>query len=153
MTLTLRPVQRAHLAALFKLKVRPDQDKLVAPVEITLAQAAYEPCSEVWGLWDGDTLVGQMAMIDLARSPHTEACDEPESAYVWRLLIDAGFQGRGYGKAALALADDIARGWGRRRISLSVVDAPNSALPFYVSCGYRDTGRTDDGEKVLIKDL
>jgi len=152
-TLTLRPVQREHLRGLFKLKVSAEQGGLVAPNEYTLAEAAYEPFSQVWGLWDAETLVGMMAMIDLARSPLTEPGDEPDSAYVWRLMIGVEYQGGGFGRAALALADDVAREWGRKRISLSVVDAPNSALAFYESCGYRNTGRFIDGEMVLVKDL
>lgn len=153
MTLTLRPVQREHLRALFKLKVGAEQGGLVAPNEYTLAEAAYEPFSKVWGLWDAETVVGMMAMIDLARSPHTEPGDEPDSAYVWRLMVGVEYQGRGFGRAALTLAADVAREWGRARISLSVVDAPNSALAFYESCGFQNTGRFVDEEMVLIRDL
>jgi hypothetical protein len=68
----------------FKLKVAPDQDKLVAPNEITLAQAAYDPASEVWGIFEGDTPVGLFAIINMAEYPHREPGDDPQSLYLWR---------------------------------------------------------------------
>ena len=63
MALERRRVEKDHLRALFRLKVAEDQAGLVAPNEITLAQAAYEPGGYVWGLWEGDIAVGLLAMI------------------------------------------------------------------------------------------
>lgn len=66
-TLALRPVIRDHVDALVKLEVGARQPGLVAENVKTLAQAAYEPNSTVWGLWSGETGGGPMAMFEIIR--------------------------------------------------------------------------------------
>jgi diamine N-acetyltransferase len=152
-TLAARPVTRDHLRTLFRLKVRPDQDGLVAPNEFTLAQASYETGSRVWGLWDGDTAVGLMAMVHPGEYPWHEPGDDRLAAYLWRLIIGADHQGRGHGRAALDLAIGVARDWACPRLTLSVVDAPHSNIGFYEHCGFRRTGHIIDGEIVMARDI
>jgi diamine N-acetyltransferase len=151
--LALRPITRDTLRPLFRLKVRDDQQGLVAPNEITLAQAPYETGSYVWGLWDGETAVGLMAMVHPAEYPWHEPGDDREAAYLWRLLIGADHQGRGYGRAAIGLAVGVARGWGTPRLTLSVVDAPHSNIGFYERLEFRRTGHLMDGEIVMGMDV
>lgn len=153
MMLERRQVTRDHLKKLFKLKVAPEQDNLVAPNEITLAQQAYEPGSSVWGLWDGETLVGLLAMVDPRKTPHNEDGDDLEAAYVWRLMIGAGHQSKGYGRAAIEEALTVTRDWGLPRICLTCVDEPGSAMVFYESLGFKRTGRVISGEVELIRDV
>lgn len=62
-------------------------------------------------------------------------------AYIWRLMIDAQFQGRGYGACALQEAKRIAKSWGYPGVSLTVADKPNSAIPYYEKFGFVPTGR------------
>jgi diamine N-acetyltransferase len=134
-----RPVLREHVLPLIGLKVRPDQADLVSSNAKTLAEAAYETGSTVWGLWDQDVLVGLMAMIHPGEYPwddysfHQPGADRT-AAYLWRLMVGAEFQGRGYGGA-------------------HVSDAPHSNLPFYERFGFRNTGVIEDGELVIVLDL
>ena len=154
MTLEARDIHRDHLSALFKLKVREDQRDQVAPNEVTLAQQAYEPAGTfVWGLWDGDTAVGLLAMIDLRDYEDTEEGDDLESAYIWRLLIGAEHQGKGYGRQTMAVAEGIARDWGVPRVTLSIVKKPDGAQRFYEKCGYALTGKTIEDELQMSKAL
>ena len=140
-----REVQRDHLSQLFRLEVKPEQDGQVAPNAITLAQAAYEPGGAVWGLWDGDTLVGLLAMIDLRGHPECMPGEE-DAAYVWRLMVAADQQGKGYGARAMAEAATVAEEWGRSRVLLSAVDKAFGSIPFYERCGFSPTGNIVDGE-------
>jgi diamine N-acetyltransferase len=148
-----RPVERDHLAALFALSVRADQQGLVAPNVRTIAQAAYEPGSYVWGLWEGQIAVGLMAVIHPGESPHLDPTDDPQAAYLWRLMIGADHQGKGHGRAAIGHLVAIARAWTLPRIAASVVDAPHSNLGFYERLGFRWTGRITDGEKVIAMNV
>lgn len=144
MTLHARPVSRGDARALIDLRVRDDQRGLVASNAVTLAQAArHEPGSAVWGLWEGARPVGLIAMIDPRRGDLDEG-DDPEGAFLWRLMIDAAHQGRGLGAAALREADARARAWGLPRVVTSVVIRADSALPFYLAHGFRRTGRVWD---------
>lgn len=152
MTLASRLVCRADVVPLIRLDVRGDQRGRVAPNSVTLAQAAYEPGAQVWGLWEDDALVGLLAMTDQAAGD-LEDGDDPHIAYLWRLMIDAAHQGRGLGAAALRIAEGRARAWGKPRIVLSVADVEDGAGPFYEHHGYRRTGRVIDDEAELVRDL
>ncbi|MDG1118714.1 MAG: GNAT family N-acetyltransferase [Flavimaricola sp.] len=151
--ITLRPVTRDDLRPLFRLKVNPEQADFVAPNEITLAQAPYETGAEVFGLWQGETLVGMIATIDMARHAYRMEGDDAESLYIWRLMVGAEHQGKGYGRAALAAMHERANGGGFRRLSLSVVPTNSVAIALYESVGFQNSGRIIDGEMLLLKDL
>ena len=148
-----RPVTRDHLSALMRLDVHPGQKGLVAPNSVTLAQVAYDqPGGHVWGLWDGDTPVGLLAMIDPRVYPWMEEGDDHEAAHVWRLMIAADHQGRGFGRAAMEDAFEIARSWNLPRLCVTAVPRDDSAIPFYERLGMRQTGRIVDGEVELIRE-
>jgi diamine N-acetyltransferase len=152
-TLERRPVERDHVVPLIRLSVGEGQEGLVAGNAKTLAQAAYETGSHVWGLWAGDEPVGLMAMIDPRGYPWLDEGDDPGAAYLWRLMIDARHQGKGYGRQAIKEAVAVARGWGLPRLALSVVDRPGSALSFYERLGFRRTGATIEDEAVLAVEV
>lgn len=148
-----REITRETLRPLLKLAVRPDQAHLVAPNSVTVAQCAYEqPGGYVWGLWDGETAVGLLAMIHPHEYLHLEDGDDPDGAYIWRLMIDAAHQGKGYGTAAIALCREQARAWGLPRVALSVVQADDSNIGFYERLGFTRTGGIVDDELVLSRD-
>ncbi len=153
MRLQHRPVARGDLSALFELKVANDQVGQVAPNEVTIAQQAYEPGSYVWGLWNGSQAVGLLAMINPLEYPDLEEDDDKGAGYVWRLMIDEKAQGKGFGREAIAIAAEIARDWGMRRLNLTFVDKPGGAEPFYAAQGFVRTGRIVDGEIEMVRDF
>lgn len=140
--ISLRPVRREDVRPLGRLSVAPDQADLVSPNLVTLAQAPFEPGAHVWGLWSAGTRVGLLAMVDPRVKPLAPV-DDPEAAYLWRLMIDAGEQGRGFGAAAVRAAMAVARGWGAPRLSAHVADEARSALGFYRKLGFEPTGRAE----------
>ncbi len=149
-----RAITRDTLGAVLRLKVRSDQEHLVAPNAVTVAQCAYEqPGGYVWGLWDGETAVGLLAMIHPREYEHLEDGDDPGGAYIWRLMIAAEQQGKGYGAAAIAECLAQARDWGLPRLATSVVDSDNSNIRFYERLGFRRTGAIVDDEIVLSRDV
>jgi diamine N-acetyltransferase len=157
--LSLRPVLRDHVLPLIGLKVRADQEDLVSSNAKTLAEAAYETGSYVWGLWDGEALVGLMAMIHPGEYPRDDyqlpqpPDNSAAAAYLWRLMIGSDFQGKGYGAAALAAAFAQTRTWGYTQVTAHVSDAPHSNLGFYERFGFVSTGVIDDGELVICADV
>ncbi len=150
--IAFRAPTRETLLPFLKMELTEAQwdARLVAPNAVTLAQAAYNPASEVWGIYDGDTPVGLMALIDFA---HPEADlqegDPPDALYLWRLLIDETHQRKGYGRAALDHAVKRARALQRSSVTLGAVPGDQSAIPFYESYGFVQTGRVVDGEREM----
>ena len=70
--------------------------------------------------------------------------------YLWRLLVDQRYQGRGYGSAALRLAvEHVCTRADARVLVTSVGQGPASPVGFYLRHGFRLTGEVHQGELVL----
>jgi histidinol dehydrogenase len=141
----LRPVTAANVDALIQLDVAPDQQGLVGSVAKSIAQASVRPAGTPLGIYDGDTPVGLLLLWDARRDP-----EEPtDQLYVWRILIDAKYQRKGYGAQAMRWAVDEARRLGVASVGLSHQDKPGHAGPFYEKLGFRYTGKVEHGERVM----
>jgi diamine N-acetyltransferase len=67
--------------------------------------------------------------------------------YLWRFMIDENFQGKGYGKKAMALIiEHVRQDPNAKEIRLSYHKAEGSPQPFYERLGFKDTGEVIDGE-------
>jgi ribosomal protein S18 acetylase RimI-like enzyme len=64
---------------------------------------------------------------------------DPLMAWVFEIEIEAPFRGRGYGRAAMRLAEDEARARGMRSIGLNVHGQNVVARSLYESLGYEVT--------------
>lgn len=139
---------------LHRIEVRDDQDDFVAPNAITMAQQRFETGSYDFCIWDGDTRVGLLAVIDMAEhETREEGLDSPDAVYIWRLLIGEEHQGKGYGRAAIAFAEDWGRARGRTLAQVQAVEENADAIAVYEACGYVLTGKKSDGEVQLEKSL
>ncbi|MFF4514215.1 GNAT family N-acetyltransferase [Streptomyces mirabilis] len=135
------------------LKVRPDQEHLVAPVVKSLAEAYVYP-GVAWPrlIVDGERTVGfLMAFFDINWDGGESGTDLRSG--LWRLNIAAGEQGRGYGRFAVeAVAAEIRRRGGTR---LTVTWHPGETGPegFYLGLGFKLTGETSGGQTVGVLEL
>ncbi|WP_330334294.1 GNAT family N-acetyltransferase [Streptomyces sp. NBC_00536] len=147
-TLRLAPVTAATFDAAIALKVRPDQEHLVAPVVKSLAEAYVHP-GTAWPrlIFDGDRLVGfLMAFLDIDFAGDGSGTDIRSG--LWHLNIAAGEQGRGYGRFAVeSVAAEIRRRGGTR---LTTTWHPGEDGPeaFYLGLGFRPTGETSGDQTV-----
>ena len=142
MNVSIRPVEQADLDDLLSLRVAPSQKEFVAPNAVTLAEAAYEDAARVYTIRSGHARVGLIALIDMTELDPTEVepYDEPQSGFLWRLMVGHQHQGNGYGTAAIRWAIDWARMRGRPRMSLEVHENNGPAIALYESLGFRATG-------------
>lgn len=86
------------------------------------------------GLWvarAGDGTVGCVALRDLG----------DDAAEVKRMFVDAGWRGRGVGRALLAALVEGARARGYRTLRLGTLDDMHAAQKLYRSLGFRPIGR------------
>ncbi|MFI6081078.1 GNAT family N-acetyltransferase [Streptomyces sp. NPDC051217] len=160
-TLRLEKITPGNFDAAIGVRVRPDQDRLVAPVVKSLAEAYVHP-DMAWPrlILDGDRVVGfLMAFFDVdfadeAGGERTgDGAGKDLRSELWRLNIAAGEQGRGYGRFAVdAVAAEIRRRGGTR---LTVTWQPGDDGPegFYAGLGFRLTGETSGDETVGELDL
>ena len=151
MQVTLREITADTVREVTKLSVREDQKHFVASNAVSLAQALFSP--EAWyrAIYAGNELAGFVMLHDESlRSPPPL---EPGIG-VWRFMIDARYQGKGIGKAALQQVIEYVRAKGAfRKIELSYVPGPGSPEAFYRSFGFQPNGKIDEGEIVLELDL
>jgi diamine N-acetyltransferase len=150
---SLREITDANRAAIEALSVSEEQSKYVASVAESLVDAAETPDAMPWfrAAYAGDEPVGFVMISDGI------TVDNPEYLgpyFLWRLLVDQRFQGRGYGTAILDLVVAHVRPRPDARVLLtSHVVGPNSPVTFYLRYGFRLTGDVHDGEPVLELDL
>ncbi|NJR13253.1 MAG: GNAT family N-acetyltransferase [Phyllobacteriaceae bacterium] len=149
----LRPVRREDVRKLTAMEIAPDQISFVAPNAITLAQAPYETGAFVFAIWHGDQMVGLLAMVDNREYQYAGPGDEPNSAFMWRLMIDRNHQGKGHGRAALVEMTNWVRSRGLNQVFTSVVPGNAVATRFYQSFGFALTGRLLEDEAEMRLDL
>ncbi|MGH3078956.1 MAG: GNAT family N-acetyltransferase [Gaiellaceae bacterium] len=137
---SLREVTKANVREVVTLEVAQEQSSYVATNAKSIAEAYFEPKAWFRAIGAGDDLVG-FAMV--YRDPAAGIF------YVWRFMIDARHQGRGYGRRAMELLLDEARADGAREVTLSVVPGDHSALDFYRRLGFEETGKIEHGEVEL----
>lgn len=144
MNIRFLPVSERDRNQVVKLHVAQGQEGFIETVEDCLKEADTFPCWRPVGIWDGETLVG-FAM-------YCRWNDDPtERVWLDRFLIDAGYQGRGYGKACLKLLLDRLRGeYDCGKIYLSVIPGNVCAEHLYSEFGFRYNGELDvHGEHVM----
>jgi RimJ/RimL family protein N-acetyltransferase len=151
-TVDLVEVKSDNLAEVLRLATHRSQQRFVAPVAKSFADALVPPEHErvVVRPWyravraDGH-LVG---FVMLARSQP----GHPEP-YLWRLVIDRMHQRRGIGAAVIDLVIEQCRDWGDTRLVVSWVPGKGSPEPMYLARGFAPTGNVDDGEIEARLDL
>ena len=144
---TLREITAGTVRSVIALAVAESQKGFVAPNAVSLAQALFAP--EAWyrAIYFQEELVG---FVMLADESLLSPLPEPPKVGVWRFMIDAKFQGRGYGRAALLkVIEHVRAKCVFDRLELSYVPGPGCPEPFYAALGFRPTGRMDESEVVL----
>jgi len=134
---SLREITKETVRLVTALDVGPEQHGLVAPNSISIAEAHFEPKAWFRAIYYGEAPAG-FAMV--WRDP------DERLFYIWRFMVDAGFQGKGVGRSALELLLAEARADRVDEVTLSVVPGPHSATAFYERCGFEATGEMHGGE-------
>lgn len=143
--ITLREITIEIVGDVCELAVAPEQSSFVAANAFSLAQAYCIP--EAWprAIYAGETPVGFMMLHD-----------DPvaQEYYLWRFMIDARYQGRGYGRAAIQqLLDYVRTRPGATCLTVAVVPKAGGPGPFYERLGFRYTGEEKHGELRMERPL
>lgn len=142
----LRKITDDNFEECIKLEPKEDQKNFVASNISSLAEAyvalTNNECIPMpYAVYDNDTMVG---FIMLSFSEPDEF--NSENAYwVWRLMIDRKYQGKGYGRETMTKALDLIRTFPHGQASsvcLSYEPENTVAKGLYTSLGFRETGQT-----------
>jgi diamine N-acetyltransferase len=138
----LRKIDENNFRECLDLKVFDGQANFVATNEFSLAQAwVFYDKAFPFAIYADDQMVGFVMM----------GYDSDKKAYnIWRFMIDARFQNKGYGKAALQLSIDyLIKEYDVNEIYLSFEPENIIAEKLYSSYGFVKTGEVDYGELVM----
>ena len=141
---------------ILKLKVSEDQQSFVAGNEVSLIEAYIAKAENAqifpFGIYHDGVPVGFLMIGFGTDSSWDDAPAIAQNNYdLRRLMIDAKFQGRGYGKEALMLALEFIRTFpcGKAEFCWLSYEPNNKvARDLYRSYGFVETGEKD-GEEVI----
>lgn len=138
---TLIPVTRANWQAVIALRVAHEQAGNLASNLYSLAEAYVEPVCRPRAIVAGRTVVG-FAMYEYVAA---------ENIFnIPRFMIDAGWQGYGYGRAGLErLLDELAGERPSAAVLISLRPDNAAARRLYARLGFAETGRRVHGEDIM----
>jgi diamine N-acetyltransferase len=138
---TLREIDADSVRAVCKLSVDAAQQQFVERNAVSIAQAHFSAHAWLRAVYADATPVGFVMLEDQP--------DKPEY-YLWRFMIDARYQGMGFGRRALALFIEHVRSRpGATELLTSVVQADGGPQAFYERLGFALTGEHEDGEAMM----
>lgn len=140
----IETVNPDNVTAAARLRIEPEQERFVAPVVMSLAEA-YASQATAWPrlVYDGDELVG---FVMGAFDPDCEI--DFFRCGIWRLNIAAGHQRKGYGTFAVDAVVEEARRRGQHRVTVLWVPGEHGPEGFYLGYGFKPTGETFHGQVV-----
>jgi diamine N-acetyltransferase len=143
---SLREITQETVWAIIELSVSEAQQDNLATNAESLAEALFT--KEAWyrAIYAGEIPVGFTMLYD-----ETLRAEPPFNPRIelWRLMVDARYQRKGYGTAALQLLLRHARNMGYREIFTSYLPGTASPETLYLKAGFVHTGKVEDREIVL----
>lgn len=138
---SLREIDAASVRAVCELSVRDDQKQFVAQNALSIAQAHFSPNAWFRAVYAGEHPVGFVMLFDQP---------DPPEYYLWRFMIDARYQGMGFGRRAIELlVEHVRQRPNAAVLSTSVVPGEGSPQGFYERLGFELTGEWEEDEAVM----
>ncbi|HEX7661671.1 MAG TPA: GNAT family N-acetyltransferase [Pseudonocardiaceae bacterium] len=142
--LCLKTVTMANVREACRLWVRPDQEKYVAPVAVSLAEAYTQPTVA----WPRLVYAGDRPVAFVMGGFDPDGPRDFFRAGICRLNVAAEHQGRGYGRFAVLGVMDEARRRGYGRVTVLWMPGRDGPEGFYLRLGFRPTGQRFHGQVV-----
>lgn len=142
----LKKIDADNLEDVLSLAVSDDQTAFVSTVAQSLAQAwVYRDTAFPFAIYADGAPVGFVML------GYYESRDQYT---LWKFLIDARYQRRGYGRAALKLAiDRLAETFGAHEVYTGVLLGNEVARRLYASVGFVETGLIENNMREMRYDI
>ena len=149
MSISIHDVTKDNEEEILRLSVNESQTNFIETTKQCLEEAKECAYYKPVGLYADNELVG-FAMYGCFPN-------EQENGRVWldRFLIDANYQGMGYGTIMLeAMIQKLVQKFSCQKIYLSIYEDNHSALYLYKKFGFQFNGELDiNDEKVMVKNI
>jgi diamine N-acetyltransferase len=146
----LGEITEANRDAVLALRVAPGQQRFVGSVKRALEDAAEYPRANPWyrAVYADGEPVG-FVMLSWNVEPQPPEIIGPW--FLWKLLIDERYQGRGYGTEVVRQVAELVRAEGATELLTSYVEGPGGPRRFYERLGFKPTGERDDKGEVIVR--
>lgn len=142
MSLRLAPLEDTDRPTLARLSIAPGQERFVAAPAQMLGEQTEGVSIHV--IWQGDQPIG-FFKIDVG-NPHAMSFVPQGDLNLRGLFIDAGMQGRGFGRQSMSLLASYLAGMfpDHARLTLAVHIDNRAAITTYLSAGFQDSSQDWD---------
>ena len=142
---SLRVVTADSVRTICNLSVSKEQERFVAPNAVSIAQAHFSGNAWFRTIYAGEIPVGFLMIYDDPEKPQY---------FLWRMMIDAKYQGNGYGRQAIKLLiEHVKTRPGAQILETSHREGDGSPGPFYEKMGFKYTGEKEDSELMMQLEL
>jgi diamine N-acetyltransferase len=151
--ISLKKVTKCNLISILQLDVNPEQKRLVAPNAVSIAQAHFYKDAWFRAIYADNVPVGFVMISDSLLKYKFNPNHRP-SYFLWRFMIDAKYQGGGYGKEAMKLVINHVKNRPKaKELLLSHSKSDGNAGEFYKNLGFKYTGNEIGDELVMSLEL
>ena len=125
----------------------------MSSVQDSLAEAAEYPPAKPWyrAVFAPDEPAGPVGFVMVSWNCEPQPPEIIGPWFLWKLLIDERYQGRGYGAAVVRQIAELVRAEGATELLTSFVPGDSGPAGFYQRLGFVPTGALDDSGEVIVR--
>ncbi|KMY44845.1 spermidine acetyltransferase [Bacillus sp. FJAT-27916] len=129
-----------------KLEVSTEQKEYIESNAISIAQSKFEHTLKPYAIYAGEKVVGFLM--------YNSVQEELDGYWIYRIMVDKEYQGKGIGKAATKLMiSEMAKLPNARKIIVGYHPDNTEAHNLYSSLGFIDEGNRFGKEMAVIKNV
>ena len=153
MAVILEEITDQNREAVLALRVAPGQERFVSSVEDSLAAAADYPQAKPWyrAVFASGEPAGPAGFVMVSWNCEPDPPEIIGPWFLWKLLIDERYQGRGYAAAVVWQVAELVRAEGATELLTSYVPEDDWAAGFCQGLGFVPTGEFDDRGEVIVR--
>ena len=150
---TLEEITDQNREAVLALRVAPGQEQFVSSVADSLAEAAAYPQAKPWyrAVYASGEPAGPVGFVMVSWNVEPQPPEIIGPWFLWKLLIDKRYQGRGYGAAVVRQIAELVRAEGAWELLTSYVPEDHGPAGFYQRLGFVPTGEFDDHGEAIVR--
>jgi len=150
---TLEEITDENREAVLALRVAPGQEQFVSSVQDSLAEATEYPHAKPWyrAVFARGELAGPVGFVMVSWNCEPQPPEIIGPWFLWKLLIDERYQGRGYGAAVVRQIVELVRAEGATELLTSFVPGDSGPAGLYQRLGFMPTGEFDDSGEVIVR--
>lgn len=146
MNIEIKEVNEDNWYDCCELEVAEEQKQYMEPNAVSIAQTKFEPTLKSYAIYLDGTVVGFLMFNSVP--------EELDAHWIYRIMVDNQFQGKGIGKTASKLMMAVmAESLDAKKIAVGYHPENTGAHKLYASLGFIDHGDRFGKEMAVAKNL